>query len=34
MAIVSSARGRDEYGYRAELLQLVRAAQAAPGLPS
>jgi Ca-activated chloride channel family protein len=34
LAIVSNARGRDEFGYRAELLQLIRAAKAAPGLPS
>ncbi|HEY0413285.1 MAG TPA: VWA domain-containing protein [Allosphingosinicella sp.] len=33
LAIVSNARGRDEFGYRAELLQLIRAARAAPAMP-
>jgi Ca-activated chloride channel family protein len=34
LAIASGARGRDEFGYRAEFIQLVRAARAAPSLPS
>ncbi|PSJ39485.1 vWA domain-containing protein [Allosphingosinicella deserti] len=34
LQIVSGARGRDDFGYRAELLQLIRAAQAARSLPS
>jgi Ca-activated chloride channel family protein len=33
MEIVSSARGKDEFGYRAELIQLIRAARAAPSMP-
>lgn len=34
LAIVSGARGNDEFGYRSELVQLVRAARSAPSLPS
>jgi Ca-activated chloride channel family protein len=33
LEIVQNARGRDDYGYRAELIQLIRAAQAAPSMP-
>lgn len=32
LEIVNAARGDDPYGYRAELVQLVRAAKTAPGL--
>lgn len=31
--MVSDARGSDEFGYRAEFIQLVRAARAAPAMP-
>ncbi|MFL6845276.1 MAG: vWA domain-containing protein [Allosphingosinicella sp.] len=34
LAIASGARGRDDYGYRSEFIQLVRAARAAPAMPS
>ncbi|HEY1604646.1 MAG TPA: VWA domain-containing protein [Allosphingosinicella sp.] len=34
LAIVSAARGKDAFGYRAELMQLIRSAEAAPSLPS
>ncbi|WP_243455626.1 VWA domain-containing protein [Sphingosinicella sp. BN140058] len=34
LQIVLAARGRDDYGYRSELVQLIRAAQAARSLPS
>jgi Ca-activated chloride channel family protein len=33
LQIVAGARGKDEFGYRAELIQLIRAAQVAPALP-
>jgi Ca-activated chloride channel family protein len=33
LAIVSAARGEDPFGYRAELVQLVRAARTAPAMP-
>jgi Ca-activated chloride channel family protein len=33
LRVVSDARGADDFGYRAEFIQLVRAAQVAPSLP-
>jgi Ca-activated chloride channel family protein len=33
LAIVSGARGEDPFGYRSELIQLVRAARSAPSMP-
>jgi Ca-activated chloride channel family protein len=33
LRVVSGARGQDDFGYRAEFIQLVRAARVAPSLP-
>ena len=34
LKLVSDARGEDPFGYRSELIQLIRAAQAAPAMGS